>query len=261
MKTILLMVHDDEGMEGRLQCALDIVRAQDGRLLCLDLTRPPMVMESFTGAAVIELDDAAREDALVEKLDARLTGEGVPHEWRRVRGEFDLAIADHARLIDLIVVSRAGIETLGDKNDLAARIAGLVAVPVLVVPPEQRSLDLFGKAIVAWDGEAAADSAVRAAVPLLRHADSVEVVTVGGGIAGAAEDAARYLAEHGCAAEARALPREGDIADQIMAAIAQSGASWGVMGSYGHSRLREMLFGGTTRSLLERASIPLVIAH
>lgn len=261
MKSILLMVHDDEGMEARLQCALDIVRAQDGRLLCLDLTRPPLVVDAFTSVAVIDVDDQAREDALVQRLDERLTQEGISRDWARVRGEFEMAIAEQARLVDLIVLSRSGVESLGDQNDLAARVAGQVQVPVMVVPPDQNGIDLFGKAIVGWDGEAAADAAIRAAVPLLRHSDLVEVVTIGDRCPGAAEEAARYLADHGCTVEARSLPESSHVGEQLLAAIASSGASWGVMGSYGHGRIREMLFGGTSKSLLAHTPIPLVIAH
>lgn len=259
MKTILLMVHDDEGMEARLQCALDVARAVEGRLLCLDVMRLPMVVDGFVAPAAIVVEDEDRCGALVERLKERLTVEAIPHEWMKAQGEFDRVIADRAALADLVVVNDGSVESLGDQADIAGRVAELADVPVLVVPSGQRRLDLFGKAVVAWDGEAAAGEAVRAAVPLLRLASVVEVVTIGG--AGDPSQAARYLADHGCKVDVMEMPRIEAVADQLAEVLRTSGAAWGVMGCYGHSRLREMLFGGASRSLLARAPVPLLVAH
>lgn len=259
MKTILVMVHDDEGMEARLQCALDLARAVEGRLLCLDMMRLPMVVDGFVAPATVVVEDEDRCEALVARLKERLAVESIPHEWARAQGEFDQIIAAHARLVDLVVVNDRSVESLGDQSDIAGRVAAATSVPVLVVPRGQNSLDLFGKAIVAWDGEAAAGDAVRAAVPLLRFASVVEVVTIGG--AGDPQEAARYLADHGCRVEVKEMPRIEAVADQLAEVLRTSGAAWGVMGCYGHSRLREMLFGGATRSLLASAPVPLLVAH
>lgn len=259
MKSILLMVHDDEGMEARFQCALDVARAVDGRLLCLDLMRLPMVVDGFVAPATVVVEDEDACDALVERLKARLVVEAIPHEWARAQGEFDRAIADHARLADLVVVNDGSVVSLGDQADIAGHVATLTSLPVLVVPPTQRSIDLFGKAVVAWDGEAAASEAVRAAVPLLRIASVVQVVTIGA--VGEAQDVAHYLADHGCKVEVKDMPRIDAVADQLADVMRNSGAGWGVMGCYGHSRLREMLFGGVSQSLLAQAPIPLLVAH
>ncbi len=130
------------------------------------------------------------------------------------------------------------------------------------MPTGQKSLDYNGKVLVAWDGSAPGDAALRAAVPLLKLASEVEVVTVGdsGSDADPAE-AADYLARHGCRASARRIAGSGDLSDQLLDALHASGADWGVMGSYGHSRLRETLFGGASKTLLAKAPIPLLIAH
>lgn len=259
MKTILLMVHDDEGMEARFQCALDVARAVEGRLLCLDLMRLPMVVDGFASPETVIVEDEERCEALAERLGQRLAVEAVPHEWTRAQGAFDRAIAERARLVDLVVVNDGSVVSLGDQSDIAGHVAALTSVPVLVVPPGQRSLDLFGKAVVAWDGEAAACDAVRAAVPLLRFASVVTVVTIGG--AGDPSEVARYLADHGCKVEIREMPRIEAVAEQLADVLRTSHAAWGVMGCYGHSRLREMLFGGPSRSLLASAPVPLLIAH
>lgn len=259
MKTILLLVHDDEGMEARLQCALDVARAVGGRLRCLDLMRLPMVVDGFVAPATVVVDDEEKSDALAARLKDRLRVEAVPNEWVRAHGDFDRLIADNAKLVDLIVVNDASVESLGDQSDLASRVAALASVPVLVVPAGQQRLDLFEKAVVAWDGEDAASAAVRAAVPLLQLANVVEVVTIGD--AGNASDVARYLADHDCVVDVKEMPRIEAVADQLAHVLRTSGAAWGVMGCYGHSRFREMLFGGPSRSLLTAAPVPLLVAH
>jgi len=133
---------------------------------------------------------------------------------------------------------------------------------VLLVPTEQRSLDLFGKALVIWNGGAAADAAVRAAVPLLKRAGEVEVLTIETGNADAdPEDVAAYLARHGCKCTTRTVPRSGEVSAQLLEALSSSGASWCAMGSYGHSRLREQLFGGASKTLLAKTPIPLLLSH
>lgn len=265
MKTVMVLIHDDAGQEARLQCALDVVRAIEGHLLCLDVVRLPVVADGFgvgTASAMLIVDEREREDGNIDRLEPRLVAEGVSHEWARVLSNSDAAIADAARLVDLIVVGRRGIGELAETGDLAARLAEHTTAPILLVPTEQKSIDLFGKVMVGWDGSASNDAAVRAAVPLLRLASEVEILTIGNG----SEDAdpaevAAYLARHGCAATARREPRHGDAPTQLLDALSSSGASWAVVGSYGHSSLRETLFGGASKSLLAKAPIPLLVSH
>lgn len=263
MKTVMVLIHDDASQEARLQCALDVVRTVDGHLVCLDVVQMPLIADGFGvggGAGVLLMDEREREDSNVERLEQRLANEDVSYEWARVHSQSDLAITDNARLVDLIVVGKQGVGEMTETGNAAARLAELTTAPVLLVPTEQKRLELRGKAVVAWDGSAAADSAIRAAVPLLKLASEVEVVTIGEADA-SPNDAAAYLSRHGCTVVSRALPRGGDTAAQLLDAMSTSGANWGVMGSYGHSRLREQLFGGTTKTLLAKAPIPVLLSH
>lgn len=265
MTTILLMVHDDSGQESRLQCALDATRAVEGHLLCLDLLRMPVVVDAYgvgVGQAAVIMDEADREDSHVARLDKRLAAEGVSYEFARMRGEFDIAIAEGGRLVDLIVVSGQGVEDLKDQSDLPARVAQLTSAPILVVPAGQERFDLCGKAIVAWDGSSPAAAAIRGAVPMLKRSAAVEVLTISDkGSYAEPQDVAQYLARHGCTVETRTIARDGVVGAQLLRELAASGAAWGVMGSYGHSRMREQIFGGVTRSLLTNSPIPLLISH
>lgn len=265
MKTILVMIHDDAGQESRLQCALDITREVDGHLLCLDLVRMPVVVDAYgvgVGQAAVIMDESDREDSHVARLDARLAGEGVDYEFARMRGEFDIAIAEGGRLVDLIVVSGQGVADLRDQSDLPARLAQLSRAPILVVPAAQEGFDLFGKVIVAWDGSSPAAAAIRAAVPMLTRAAEVDVLTImEKGRRADPNDVARYLGRHGCKVAGRTTARDGAVDKQLLQELSASGAAWGVMGSYGHSRMREQIFGGITKTLLTNSPIPLLISH
>lgn len=265
MKTIMVVIHDDAGQEARLQCALDVVRAVEGHLLCLDVVRLPVVADGFgigTASAMLVVDEREREDGNVDALEPRLVAEGVSHEWQRVLSNADASVTDAARLVDLIIVGRRGVGEIAETGDFAGRLAELTSVPILLVPTEHRSLTITGKALVMWDGSAPSDAAIRAAVPLLRLADEVEIVTIGDGAEDADPgEAAAYLARHGCRATARSVARTGDVPTQLLDIMASAGADWCVMGSYGRSRLREQLFGGASKTLLAKAPIPLLVAH
>jgi nucleotide-binding universal stress UspA family protein len=207
------------------------------------------------------MDEREREDSNVDRLEPRLANEGVSYEWARIHSQSDAAITDNARLVDLIVVGKQGIGEITESGSAASRLAELTSAPILLVPTEQRNgLDVRGKALVTWDGSAAADAAIRAAVPLLKLASEVEVLTVESGDADPA-DVAAYLARHGCKVTARMLPKTGEVSAQLLDALRTSGAAWCAMGSYGHSRLREQLFGGASKTLLAKAPIPLLLSH
>lgn len=265
MKSVMVLIHDDDGQEARLQCALDIVRALEGHLVCLDVVRMPVIADGFgvgSASAALILDEREREDSNIERLDPRIANEGVSYEWARVQSNADAAITDNAGLVDLIVVGRQGVGELGKSGDVAARLAELTAAPVLLVPGEQKSFDATGKALVAWDGSTAAAAAVRAAVPLLKMASQVEVFAISDGERGPdPQEAADYLARHGCKINVRTIDRHGDVATQLLDMLGSTDAGWCVAGSYGHSRLREQIFGGTTRTLLAKSPIPLLISH
>jgi len=265
MKSVMVLIHEDAGQEARLQCALDVVRAVEGHLLCLDVLMTPIVTDGFGmggGNGILLMEEREREDANVDRLEPRLANEGVSYEWARVNGASDAAITDNARLIDLIVVGKQGFGEFAETGAVAARLAAQTSAPILLVPGEQKSLDIFGSVLVAWDGSAAADAAIRAAVPLLRLARDVRIVTIGEDDDRVdPNDVAVYLDRHGCTATTQRLPKQGDAGAQLLDLFGASGADWAVMGCYGHSKLREQLFGGTTRTLLAKAGIPVLLSH
>ncbi len=265
MKNILLLAHDDEGQEARLQAALDIVRALDGHLSCIDVTPFPVVAGDAVmgfGETVILLDERDSEAKNKTVLADRLSREDVSWSWADAMGEMADTILEAAVLADLIILNRAlDGYPLPNMRDIISRIVARTNAPVLAVPETCKRF-AFDRALVAWDGSRSAAAALRAAVPLLALASEVKLFTAVEDEAGtASEQAAAYLSRHGIHAQIRSLDKAHRRADEL---IEREGAAWRadyvVMGAYGRGRLRET-FGGVTKRMLGDSKLPLLLSH
>lgn len=265
MKNILLLVHDDDGQEARLQVALDLARALNGHLRCLDVSILPHIAGDLYGAtAMILADERDRETANRSQLEARLAREDIPWDWKDITGDLAPCLAREAALADLIVVNR-GLDAMlsPDMRQVAGRLLHDAKTPVFAVPDKTSALTVAGHALVAWDGSDAAGAALRAATPLLALADRVTVLEIGASDASAsAEDAAAYLSRHGVRPNIVTVPaRKEDVGGRLLVEVRNRAADYVVMGGYGHNRMREALLGGVTRTLLERSPVSLFLAH
>ncbi|HET7605081.1 MAG TPA: universal stress protein [Sphingomicrobium sp.] len=270
IKTILFHVHSDDGLANRIEVALSIARAFGAHVQFLHVT--PIEAYTVTDAfsvfvspqimAVLE-DESAK---LREKLQQQLANEDVSWSYEDVTGEMMRHLIQNAALADLVVTGRQpherefggpGITLIGD-------MLHSIRTPLLVVGDDASKIDPFGPAIVAWNGSYEAANALRAALPLLKIASYVRLVTVEEkkGQQFPSTPALEYLSRHGVHAELSERPRVMDTVEQeILAQAAIDGASYIVMGGYSHSRAGQFLFGGVTRSLLKKCSVPLFVTR
>jgi len=265
MKNILLLVHDDPGQEARLQAALDVTRAVDGHLECLEVRELPMLaMGSYAGGAeamaLVEIERAQHE--LRAALERRLQDEDVPWSFSHSFDKPADALARGADLADLIVVS-ARLEEGEAASEVRPQALPLGAGrPLLAVPPAARGLALDKPALVAWDGPGPSVEAGRAAVPLLHHAAGVVVLAVDPSPAAMPpEDIATYLSRHGIVPELVERRSEGTIAAVLRDHVRAIDAGLLVMGAYGTGRLAQAIFGGVTHTMLRTSPVPLLLAH
>ena len=269
MKSILLHVYDDAGLESRLQAAFDLARAFGGHITCLHATPYPdyyMIDPSDTSALPVELymEMEARRLAMQTKVEHRLRIETIPWTWIHVDRPAADSLIRLSPLMDVVVLSLDDrSDDYGKSQALVATVATGALPPVLAMPAAVHSLDISAPMIVAWNGSAEASTAVRAAVPLLQQAASVHIVEVAERPPIFPADAgARYLSRHGIEAEiVQRQPIDGSVGKAILLAAVETGAGLIVSGAYGHSRLREFLLGGVTRSLLTKSKVPLLFAH
>lgn len=268
MKTILLLAHDDEGQEARFQVALDVTRAVDGHLTCLDVIEPPNVLTydfSSYGAMALVEDEREHEAANRSRLEERLKHEDISWSWHEANGLLASAIEGESGLVDLIVLSTAFVrDEPSNPRQLAGTVAWKVQRPVLAVPPDAKGLDLGETVLIAWDGSREAEEALRNAVPLLLLSKEVVIFDLDA-LDGAfeASSAATYLSRHGIHARIDTASRKPG--DTVYATLREKaeiiGASYIVMGAYGHSPAVEAIFGGVTRSMLAHSTVPLLLAH
>jgi nucleotide-binding universal stress UspA family protein len=266
MKNVLLLVHDDAGQEARLQAALDLVRALDGHLSCVDVTVYPAIIADpyggIVGDAMLLADERERESKNKTALDARLANEGVAWDWTDTTDNFVGAVLWAAPLADIVVLDRNhGQFPYRDMRGVISQVLTHARIPVLAVPGLLERLKL-DRALIAWDGHTSCAATMRACVPLLRRAEAVELLMVRDS-AEAIEPtkAAAYLSRHGIHASVRVIEDTRQTPDHHIEAEAKAfRADYVVMGAYGHGRLMEA-FGGVTKRMLANAKLPLVLGH
>lgn len=266
MKNILVLVHDDAGQEARFQAAVDLTRALDGHLTCIDVAAPPVVVADYPvlgSAAMVLEDERANEAQNRSHLDSRLKAEGLPYDWIEAVGFISPSVREAATLADLIVLNRNVEGSYPDMYEVAGELLIKSGRPIVAVPADAKGFDAFGPAVIAWDGSPEAEKALRAAVPLLQFASKVIIVEVDdGSIQWPASAAAVYLSRHKVSAEVQRIRASMDIPSTIVLdQIEARKAAYLVMGGFGHSRFIEAALGGFTRRMLQECPVPLLLAH
>jgi nucleotide-binding universal stress UspA family protein len=171
-----------------------------------------------------------------------------------------------ARRFDLSIVGQAEPETSAIEKTIVEAALFDSGRPVIVVPYIQKAPLKLDRVMVCWDGSRAAARAIADAMPLLERAGLLEVVIIANEpgkqdeIEGA--DMGQHLARHGLNAEVKRINYgDLDVADALLSHAADFDADFIVMGGYGHSRLREFVLGGATRSILRSMTAPVLTSH
>lgn len=273
----LLTVFTDKTEAGpALDAAVTLARHHDAHLdvLCIGLNslRFSVGMAEIDPTATLAMmqEAADRSAAVAAHVRDRLQAEdirwGVEDAGAQVPGIAGM-VAPRARFADLVVLPRP----LGEGRPLAAEDVLEAALfgghaPVLIVPPTGLPAWPPARVVIAWDGGDEAMAAVRAARPLL-GAGTVSVAVVDPGRWGSEGDdpggaVARSLVRHGVRATVTVLPHSGhSVAEVLNTHVRDTSADLLVMGAYAHTRLREMILGGTTRDMLKGAAVPVLMAR
>lgn len=265
MKNILLLVHDDEGQEARLQAALDLTRALGGHLQCIDVTPFPVIVGDVYagfGETAVLLDERESEARNKTRTSERLAKEDVSWNWVDTTGEIASCLLKEAALADIVVLNRQlDGYPVPDMRAIVGQVLMHARVPVLAVPQDAKGFSLK-RALIAWDGHPSCTATMRACTPLLALAEDVEVLTINdGSVQAEPGDAARYLSRHGVKANIRILNDRLHPADALIEEEAdQWRADYIIMGAYGRGRIMET-FGGVTRRLLTRGKRALILGH
>ncbi|WP_019954818.1 universal stress protein [Yoonia vestfoldensis] len=269
-----VLTDSDESTEG-LDAAITLAARLDTHLEIFVVTICHSETNTYyMGAEALTIERQTR-DAMAEraKLDAWVNNrmQGEPIRWAlqsaTVQGPALTAyLARKLRFCDLVVLPRP----YQDNPDAEALVeACLFAAerPVLMIPKGCKAPDAGGHILMGWNDGAEALAAARAALPLLQQADVADICIIDPPMHAADRSdpggaMAQYLMRHGTRSEVAVLAKtEPHVGEILLRRAREVGAQLIVSGAYSHSRLREAVFGGATRSLLERADRPILMSR
>ena len=216
-----------------------------------------------------ERDNQAATRATLDRFNAACARAGVSAEPLTLNANFG-GVGEQfsriARRFDLSIVGQVEPDSSAIEEIIAESALFESGRPVIIVPYIQKAPLKLDNVMVCWDGSRAAARAIADAMPLLSKAGRVEVVIVANErgkqdeIAGA--DMAAHLARHGLNVDVRRTALgDVDVADILLSHAADAGSDFIVMGGYGHSRLREFILGGVTRSIFRSMTAPVLMSH
>ena len=278
-KSILVPVSGGSGSEAALETALTTaglfrayVELLHARVDSNDAV--PVMAEGLSGAVVDQLIDSLevqakeRADAAHRLYERRCLGDGqkslasgVTTGFKEVIGRPYDCVARAGRLFDLLVVERPGDDEDGGYPLVLEAALFETGRPVLLAPRSVHPSTARSVA-VAWNDTGEAAAALGAALPFLALAETVTLLTVSDHCDADPAEVAQYLARHEIMAKLRNLePDHRPVGEQILEEAAADGADLLIMGAYGHSRLREFVLGGVTRSIVREAALPVLMAH
>ena len=275
-KTILVHCDANPKVAQRLAIAVNLAKRHGAHLVGAHIQEPFVAPAMFEASGTIDKVIAVFEEtAKAELATAKaaflkaVKGEELSTEWRSEEGFADARLPVHARYADLVVLGQADPDSPSfAPRDLPETMALSAGRPVLVVPHVGAPAAPAKTVMLCWNASRESARAASDALPLLRTAEHVIVLCVDprsssqehGAEPGA--DVGAWLSRHGLKVTVqRDVAADSDVGNVILSRAADLDVDLIVMGLYGHSRLREMVLGGASRTLLASMTVPLLIAH
>ncbi len=236
-------------------------------------------METFAAVPLVapmEMPDPATVHAVQEVahqettdvgriFDQKMSAEGVSHEWRSFVssvGYSSNTAVQSARCSDIVLARQTSASAMSDSRAELDNFLYESGRPVLLVPHTLQQPKPIKRVLVAWNGSREATRAAFDALPFMMAADSVEIFSVGaedsdvqsGALAGS--ELASTLARHGINVSVTSQEKAHGLSAEkaIEQRLSDNSIDLLVMGAYGHSRWWEMLFGGVTRTVLDKTT-------
>lgn len=277
-KTVLVHLNDERRAARLAAFATQFAKAHGAHLIGLYVVPLPVVLNEWPDIAIAEMIEAQRksyreEAERVGKIfrDASMDLP-LPSEWRVLESQYATvadALVECARMVDIVIALQADASWhLTNTLDAAESAVMESGRPVIVVPNTGEVQPVARHVTVAWNGKRESTRAAFDALPIIEKAGSSAIVWVdprtGSSAVGdlpCAELAASF-ARHGIKTDAKAIQAEDSSVSAALAEeVKRSGSDLLVMGAYGHSRLREFVLGGATRSVMHNMTLPVLLSH
>jgi nucleotide-binding universal stress UspA family protein len=276
-KTILVHVDHSKHAADRIKIAAKIAIDENAHLIGAAMSGISRFIYQdnafgIAGSIVSDQIDTLYESAnqALAEFDSIAKSIGVlSYEKRLVDDEPEGGLALQARYCDLVVISQTDLDDSYARLvvDLPEYVMLNCARPVLMIPYAGKFERLGTNPLVAWDGSMEATRAITNAIPLLKRAKHVTVAVFNpsshydshGEQPGA--DVALYLARHGIEIEVLQQVSTLDVGNSLLSLAADMASDLIVMGGYGHTRFRELLLGGVTKTMLKTMTVPVLMSH
>lgn len=198
------------------------------------------------------------KEAFIKSLNVA----GLQYEWIEAEGDFLKNLKQHARSADLAIV----LQGTNDMGDVMGDIPGFIldsGIPTLAIPNEPREKTLAQNIFIAWNGGKESISAVHAALPLLKQAKKVTVLSIEEEKKDeiATTDICANLARHDINVTGMTGDLHYDTGAKIMEICLKNHADMIVAGAWAHTRLAELIYGGVTKTLFNNQQIPVLFTH
>jgi nucleotide-binding universal stress UspA family protein len=282
MKTILVPTEQNTAMESALDCALLLAKKFDSWIEGFPL-RPAVAdmvaMDPDAGLTMVAVkeNDADMVRQAEELFRSFMERHGVQRQateaspppgavswtWHAEAPSGHDFVGSYGRVFDIVVLARPGEEWQSPSMVTLESALFESGRPVLIAPPTSPA-SLGTHVLIAWNRSTEQARATAFAMPLLRLAERVTILTVEGAtVAGpSGAEMARSLAMNGIAADTLTIsPGKVSAGETILKKATELGCDLIVKGAYTQSRLRQMIFGGTTRHILANAKLPVLMAH
>lgn len=274
-KTILVHVDESTRASERIKIAAAIAMTQSAHLIGTAMTGASRYLVQTRMLAELDPNLRTHLDFLrqraqrgLEDFEATAQKLGLPSfEKRLVDDEAGGGICLQARYADLVVIGQNDPAEVSPVvlPDFPQYVVLNSGRPVLLVPYAGRFDNIGKRVVIAWDASTEATRTVSAALPLLRRAQMIDVVTFNAQpqsqeTAPGAE-LGLYLARHGIKSETSQHKTEAGIGDALLSLAVELNSDLIIMGGYGHSRFREIVLGGVTRTVLETMTMPVLMSH
>ncbi|TNE38139.1 MAG: universal stress protein [Alphaproteobacteria bacterium] len=272
VKTILLHLSNDSQLDVRIETALALAVEHDAHIKAVYTIAQVTVPASFMGYVPPEFVEQSRAQ---EEKNAAAAAEKLKSAAARVDRTVEVIIEegyapdilnDHALAADLVILGQG--DPSAENNVQTRYIAEEMVVssprPILVVPFTGKYREFGGHVLIAWNNSREASRALHEALPFLEKASKVTLLSVNSkdDDTGENDDIITHLKRHGINATFKAgVWPDLDVGDAILGALVDYSANMLVMGAYGHNRLREMILGGATKTILGHMTAPVLFAH
>jgi nucleotide-binding universal stress UspA family protein len=272
-KSMVVCLDNSAGSARRLEFALALATKHNAHLTGLHLTYTPnFYFDPYAQWApmMVELEAAAQKKRYLAKEDFRIAAQkaGVNFDWADYRNTELNQVLAHARTADLTILGqRNPLDAQSELGiDFQEKFVLKLGRPVLFLPYSGEHKVSFEHIVVAWNGGREAARAMADAMPLLKLAKKVAVLTIDEKKDIEHDlpdiDIATYLARHDVRMEIERNDEiDVEVADWLNSRMQEANADLLVMGAYGHSRFTELVVGGTTRFMLKKMKTPVLMSH